>query len=148
MSAHGRRCRSASLCSTRTFHTLWHPLPSHPVVMSASTPPGSAVELQILLAKFDNSTPATYSLASELLAFLAAQHIHAPKLVVKYGKQLILHHRGKLGDRGRTDTPQHSQCALTISRPADRSPLVGCSSLIAGSVGYVRASTHRSTRRS
>ena len=77
------------------------------VVMSALSPPGAAVELQQLLAELDKSSPPSYPLASELLAFLAAQHIHAPKLVVKYGKQLILHHKGKLGDRGRIEKPKH-----------------------------------------
>ena len=91
-------------CSAQsTLSALPVPLsfPPHPT-MSASSPPGSAVELQALMAKLDQSTPAPYSLATELLAFLTAQHVHAPKLVVKYGKQLILHHKGKLGDRGPT----------------------------------------------
>ena len=69
--------------------------------MSAVSPPGSAVELQHLLAELDKSSPAPYPLASELLA---AQHIHDPKLVVKYGKQLILHHKSKLGDKGQRNT--------------------------------------------
>ena len=84
--------------------------------MSATAPPGSAVELQSLLAALDRSTPAPYALSSELLAFLVAQHIHAPKLVVKYGKQLIVHYRGKLGDRG----PRHNHS--TQHTPRLRSP--------------------------
>ena len=81
--------------------------------MSATTPPGSAVELQQLLDKLDDSSPVPYALASELLAFLTAHHIHAPKLVVRYGKLLIVQYRSKLGDRGRTKpTLAHNMLAL------------------------------------
>jgi len=83
--------------------------------MSALAPPGSAVELQQLLAKLDKSSPPPYPLATELLAFLTAQHIHAPKLVVKYGKQLILHHKSKLGDRGQMREYSSPLCSSTAS---------------------------------
>ena len=69
--------------------------------MSAVAPSGEA-ELRRLVEEVNRRSPPSYSLTTELLAFLTAQHFHEPQLTLKYGKALILHHRGTLGDKGHT----------------------------------------------
>ena len=53
-----------------------------------------------MVESIDNHSPPSYSELTELLTFLNTHHIHQPKLVTLFGRQLILHHRSKLGDKG------------------------------------------------